>query len=543
MPTGNPNDRSKLLNFVAKVYDPVAKAYKPIYEAPDATNSVYGDVLLSDATNSELNAATGVTAATPKAVKTVNDALANKLDKNTLSDQTVASKVSFNKEVVFKANATGNLKGNASTATTLQTGRKINVKVGQGGTGSATFNGAVDVTIDIPSIDASRVSVGTLPLSVLPQGALEKLVKVANKAARFNLTTKEIQLGDSVLQLDTGVMYIVVDQNKLNSDEGYQEYKASTALLATEATKLGHANVGTTNQPIYLTAGVPSAISKIDIAHGGTNATTVKDAANQLQYSSIGERTIIPAAANLNTYKTVGSYICPVNTTITNKPEKVKNQIFTLDVVNQAGDTTNYIRQIFRCYNDHNVWERLYKNNAKADANFPKVDAEGWTSWTLAGGGGSANSGVLLTMEEINVSGATVNSEDTESSKIIQITSSATTTPEIFTTEIEELQLGAYSVILRTKINNNVGENPIFKITVSSIKDSTTETLKTVNILPKYYLTKNKWECLSFGVNFTGKKGSKLKIVAQGVSNSGNITYSLDYIKIIPSGTALTSIG
>ena len=84
MPTGNPNDRSKLLNFVAKVYDPVAKAYKPIYEAPDATNSVYGDVLLSDATDSELNAATGVTAATPKAVKTVNDALANKLDKNIL---------------------------------------------------------------------------------------------------------------------------------------------------------------------------------------------------------------------------------------------------------------------------------------------------------------------------------------------------------------------------------------------------------------------------------------------------------------------------
>ena len=52
-----PNGADKKLNFVAKVYDPTAKEFKPIYIAPDATDKVQGDVKLSDATNSTLNAA------------------------------------------------------------------------------------------------------------------------------------------------------------------------------------------------------------------------------------------------------------------------------------------------------------------------------------------------------------------------------------------------------------------------------------------------------------------------------------------------------
>jgi hypothetical protein len=50
--------------------------------------------------------------------------------------------------------------------------------------------------------------IGIIPIDNLPQGALEKLVKVANQTKRFQLTQDDVQNGDSVLQLDTNVMYM-----------------------------------------------------------------------------------------------------------------------------------------------------------------------------------------------------------------------------------------------------------------------------------------------------------------------------------------------
>ena len=232
-----PNGADKKLNFVAKVWDEVAQAYRPIYIAPDATNTVQGDVKLSDATDSTLDAANGMTAATPKAVKAVQDNANNKLDKVAGADQTVASKVTFQNEQTFSKGAvipsgyylTGDVEGNASTATTLETSRSISVKSGNATAGSANFNGAADITINVPQLDATTLT-GMVPIASIPQGALERLIKVANQTARFALTTSDVQLGDSVLQTDTGVMYIVVDTNELDNAAGYQEYKASTAM-------------------------------------------------------------------------------------------------------------------------------------------------------------------------------------------------------------------------------------------------------------------------------------------------------------------------
>lgn len=232
-----PNGADKKLNFVAKVWDEVAQAYRPIYIAPDATNAVQGDVKLSDATDSTLDAANGMTAATPKAVKSVQDNANNKLDKVSGTDQTVASKVTFQNEQTFSKGAvipdgyylTGDVQGNASTATTLETSRSISVKSGNATAGSANFNGGANITINVPQLDATTLT-GMVPIASIPQGALERLVKVANQTARFALTTGDVQLGDSVLQTDTGVMYIVVDTNELDNAAGYQEYKASTAM-------------------------------------------------------------------------------------------------------------------------------------------------------------------------------------------------------------------------------------------------------------------------------------------------------------------------
>jgi hypothetical protein len=62
---------------------------------------------------------------------------------------------------------------------------------------------------------------GLIDLKYLPQGALERLVVVANATARLKLTTANVQLGDTVKETDTGLMYVVVDESKLNSEDGY----------------------------------------------------------------------------------------------------------------------------------------------------------------------------------------------------------------------------------------------------------------------------------------------------------------------------------
>lgn len=71
MAKGNPNDKAMRINFVAKVWDEDAEDYRPIYVAPDATDTVRGDVYLSDEYENEEegSAATGVTAATPAAIR------------------------------------------------------------------------------------------------------------------------------------------------------------------------------------------------------------------------------------------------------------------------------------------------------------------------------------------------------------------------------------------------------------------------------------------------------------------------------------------
>ena len=67
MPNESPN------SFVAKVYDAINDEWRPLYKAPDATDAVQGDVYLSDDIDSTLSADTGMTAATPAAVKAAND--------------------------------------------------------------------------------------------------------------------------------------------------------------------------------------------------------------------------------------------------------------------------------------------------------------------------------------------------------------------------------------------------------------------------------------------------------------------------------------
>lgn len=285
-----PNGTDKINGFVAKVFDPTTKTYKPIYIAPDGTDKVQGDVFLSDSTTSTSDAASGMTAATPKAVATVQTAANNKLDKTLASEtQTVAGPVTFSKGL--SGTLTGSLKGDADRASMLD--HTIAISLDAGGTAATattSFNGS-SLSFSIPQIDASRVSKGTLPLSVIPQGALERLVKVANQAARYKLTSSDVQLGDSVLQTDTGVMYIVVDTDNLGNANGYQEYKAGTAVKASTADQL------TTARKISLTGPVTGSVS----FNGGADVSiTTTIGASQVGTTQIADSAVTSAKVNFN---------------------------------------------------------------------------------------------------------------------------------------------------------------------------------------------------------------------------------------------------
>lgn len=77
-------------------------------------------------------------------------------------------------------------------------------------------------------VDASKID-GVIDISHIPAAALERLVKVENKDARLALTIKDVQKGDSVQQLDTKNIYMVADDTKLNSEDGYVQYTAAAS--------------------------------------------------------------------------------------------------------------------------------------------------------------------------------------------------------------------------------------------------------------------------------------------------------------------------
>ena len=97
-----------------------------------------------------------------------------------------------------------------------------------GASGGAAAYSHTHGSADISSIDASKLT-GTIDIARLPAAALERVVTVADQTARFKLTTATVQLGDVVKQSDTGIMYYVTDESKLNSAAGYTEFTAGAA--------------------------------------------------------------------------------------------------------------------------------------------------------------------------------------------------------------------------------------------------------------------------------------------------------------------------
>lgn len=118
---------------------------------------------------------------------------------------------------------------NAPTATKLQAARTIALSGAVTGSVSSDFGSNVTISTTLVNFDASKIASGTISIDRLPKAALERLVVVANDAARFALTTATAQSGDTVKVTSTGKMYLIKDESKLNSEDGYEPYTASQA--------------------------------------------------------------------------------------------------------------------------------------------------------------------------------------------------------------------------------------------------------------------------------------------------------------------------
>ena len=125
---------------------------------------------------------------------------------------------------------------------------------------------------DITSLDAGKITSGTISIDRLPHGALERLTVVADDTARFKLTSSTIQKGDTVKVTSTGKMYYVVDETKLSTEAGYEVYAAGTAASVPWSGVTGKPSTYTPSSHTHTKSQITDFPSSLP-ANGGNSST------------------------------------------------------------------------------------------------------------------------------------------------------------------------------------------------------------------------------------------------------------------------------
>lgn len=222
---------------------------------------------------------------------------------------------------------------NAPTATKLQAARTIALSGAVTGSVSSDFGGNVTISTTLANFDASKIASGTISIDRLPKAALERLVVVADDTARFALTTATAQSGDTVKVTSTGNMYLIKDESKLNSKDGYEPYTASQASSVpwsgvtdkprtftppvSSDTVLGGIKVGyTTTGKNYRVQRDSSGNAFVNVPWTDTNTTYTNMGAASA--SAAGKAGLVPApvaGAQVKYLRGDGTWATPPNTT------------------------------------------------------------------------------------------------------------------------------------------------------------------------------------------------------------------------------------
>lgn len=245
---------------------------------------------------------------------------------------------------------------NAPTATKLQAARTIALSGAVTGSVSSDFGGNVTISTTLANFDASKIASGTISIDRLPKAALERLVVVADDTARFALTTATVQSGDTVKVTSTGKMYLIKDESKLNSEDGYEPYTASQASSVpwsgvtgkpstftpptSSATVLGGIKVGyTTSGKNYKVQLDSSGNAYVNVPWTDTNTTYTNMGAASA--SAAGKAGLVPAPAagkQASFLRGDGTWVIPTNTTYA----KANSTTLGLVMIGYAENGKNY---------------------------------------------------------------------------------------------------------------------------------------------------------------------------------------------------------
>ena len=181
--------------------------------------------------------------------------------------------------------------GNAGTATKLA----AEVSIGLSGAVTATaqsFDGSSGITIPITALDGSKIT-GQIPLSAIPKGAQERLILVANDTARLALTSNDAQNGDVIKVTSTGIMYYIVDDTKMGTEDAFSVFTAGAASSVDWT--------GITNKPSFATIATSGKYSDL------SGAPDLADVATSGDYADLTGTPSIPSASTTTPLVASGS--------------------------------------------------------------------------------------------------------------------------------------------------------------------------------------------------------------------------------------------
>lgn len=237
---------------------------------PNGTYQVVGSELIF----ADVTAAEAYVVANPKvatAGKTLTVKAGNSYELYVINADSTLTRVSFDTSDVPDV-TWANLQGKPTSAvadidTSVEFSKKFNT---EGNT--LSYNGAqVAMTADIPTTyEASKID-GVISLDNLPAGALERLVIVADKAARYTLTESEVQNGDTVKQESDGLMFFVKDHSKL------PQAGSGVGIFAANVDVMANTNVNFTDMTIPGGAAVKVGDFVYDIKDEWYSVTAVTD--------------------------------------------------------------------------------------------------------------------------------------------------------------------------------------------------------------------------------------------------------------------------
>lgn len=331
MPNESPN------SFVARVYDTLHQEWRPLYQAPDSTDAVQGDVYLSDSVNSTLNAATGMTAATPAAVKAANDNAnsripntAGSVTNNNLAANSVTTDKIKDGTILGQDLASGTITGDKIANKTI-----TNDKLADNSVSSSNIIDGTIVNADLAdktitgnkiannSITTDHITNGTILMedlseelqTLINEGGDIEISVTPNRAVISDSTGTGI-ISSSVTSTELGYLSGVTSsvQTQLNNkaplNHTHNYAGASTpGGPATSADKLTTAhtiqtNLGSTSAVSFNgTANVtPGITGTLALEHGGTGATSARGAEYNIM-SQIRAESNAPVDADMMVFK------------------------------------------------------------------------------------------------------------------------------------------------------------------------------------------------------------------------------------------------